>query len=72
MSVGDEEEFEPRLAPWRLTSGFYRFAALMRESPVLGLKLQAEVLPGERHATAWATAFSRGVRALLGARAPAP
>ena len=66
LSVGTEEEFEPGLAPWRLTSSFYRLAALLRAERIEGLELITEVLPGETHTTAWPVAFIHGICRLLG------
>lgn len=66
MSVGAEEEFEPGLESWQLTSSFYRMAALMKGAAIPGLALTMEVLAGETHNTAWPMAFIHGVRAVLG------
>jgi uncharacterized protein len=68
MSVGTQEEFEQPLAGWRLTSSFYRMAALLQASAIPGFRLITEVLAGETHATAWPIAYVHGIRALLGAR----
>jgi predicted alpha/beta superfamily hydrolase len=65
MSVGSEEEFEPNLAQWQLTSGFYRMAALLRSAAIPGLHLTTEVLQGETHSTVWPVSFSHGIRAAL-------
>jgi len=65
MSVGTEEEFEPGLADWQLTSSFYRLAALMKAASIPGLTLIAEALAGETHMTAWPGAFVRGVKAVF-------
>jgi uncharacterized protein len=67
MSVGMEEEYEPQLLQWRLTSSFYRMAALLRAASIPGLAFIAETFAGERHETVWPRAFIRGVHALLGA-----
>lgn len=67
MSVGTEEEFEQPLAGWRLTSSFYRMAALLQNLAIPGLELITEALAGETHATAWPIAYVHGIRALLGA-----
>ncbi len=65
MSVGTEEEFEPYLAQWQLTSSFYRMAKLLKTSVIPGLELTSEVFPGERHMTVWPLAFMHGVQAVL-------
>lgn len=66
MSVGAEEEFEPELETWQLTSSFYRLARLMRAAALPGLELAIEVFPGETHMTAWPIAFMHGVQAVFG------
>lgn len=68
MSVGTEEEFEPSLAQWQLTSSFYRMVALMKAAAVRGLELTTEIFSGETHDTAWPMAFMHGVQAVLGTR----
>jgi uncharacterized protein len=65
MSVGSEEEFEPALASWRLTSSFVRLAALMKARPIAGLELITEILPEETHMTVWPRAFIRGIQAVF-------
>jgi len=65
MSVGAQEEFEVRLAPWQLTSGFFRLAKLMRSSTIPGLSLTTEVFPNETHLTVWPIAFIHGVKTVL-------
>jgi hypothetical protein len=68
MSVGAEEEFEPSVAQWQLTSSFYRLAALLRSVGIPGMELTTEVLAGETHMTAWPIAFIHGVRAVFRGR----
>lgn len=68
MSVGTEEEFEPDLAHWQLTSSFYRMVALLRSAAIPGLDLVTEVFSNEAHSTVWSVAFTHGVRALFGTR----
>jgi peptidyl-prolyl cis-trans isomerase A (cyclophilin A) len=65
LSVGADEEFEPGLAEWRLTSSFYRMAAMMKGASAPGLHLTTEVFAGETHLTAWPMAFIHGVRAVF-------
>jgi predicted alpha/beta superfamily hydrolase len=65
MSVGAEEEFEPNLESWRLTSSFYRMAALMKKGTIPGLELTTEVFPGATHMTVWPTAYIRGIQAVF-------
>jgi uncharacterized protein len=68
MSVGANEEHEPGLAQWQLTSSFYRMAALLRAGEIRGLELMTEIFPGETHNTACPMAFLHGVQAVLGMR----
>lgn len=69
VSVGTEEEFEPGLANWQLTSSFYRLVALLRGSPIEGLDLAAEAFAGETHSTVWPMAFVHGLQSVFGTRA---
>ena len=66
MSVGSEEEFEPALEQWHLTSSFYRMAGLMKASPLPGLELRTEVISGATHMTVWPVAFIHGIQAVFG------
>jgi predicted alpha/beta superfamily hydrolase len=68
MSAGAEEEYEPELAQWRLTSSVLRMAALMHSARVPGLRLMTEIFPGETHMTVWPMAFIHGVQAVFGTR----
>lgn len=65
VSVGTEEEYEPQLLNWRFTSGFYRLVGVLQGATTLGLRMTAEALPGESHASACPIAFSHGIRAVL-------
>jgi predicted alpha/beta superfamily hydrolase len=65
LSVGAQEEFEPELAPWQLTSSFYRLAALLKAAAIPGLEFITEVFEGETHMTAWPIAFMHGVRRVM-------
>jgi uncharacterized protein len=69
MSVGTEEEFEPALVQWRLTSSFYRMVSLLRSAPGLRLKLMTEAFVGETHNTVWPMSYMHGVQAIFGTRA---
>jgi uncharacterized protein len=69
MSVGTDEEFEPTLAQWQLTSSFYRMAALLKSAATLHLDLTTEALVGETHSTAWPMAFIHGLQTVFGVRA---
>ena len=66
MSVGAEEEFEPGLEQWHLTSSFYRMAALMKAAAIPGLKLTTESFPRETHSTVWPMAFIHGIQVVFG------
>lgn len=66
MSVGTEEEFDPLLSQWQLTSSFHRLAALLKGASIPGLDLTVKVFPGEGHMTVWPLAFMHGVQALFG------
>lgn len=68
LSAGAAEDFEPSLAPWRITSSVYRLAALLKSASIPGLELMTEIFPGETHMTAWPLAFIHGVQAILGTR----
>jgi predicted alpha/beta superfamily hydrolase len=65
MSVGTEEEFEPNLVDWQLTSSFYRLSALLKAAAMPGLTLLTEALQGETHMTAWPIAFMHGIQAVF-------
>jgi len=65
MTAGTEEEFEAGLTGWRLTSSFFRMAALLSQGKVPDLTLRAEVLAAETHMTVWPRAFTNGIRFLL-------
>lgn len=66
MSVGTEEEFEPNLSQWQLTSSFYRMAALMKSAAVPNMILTTQVFSGASHMTVWPMAFIHGVQAVFG------
>jgi hypothetical protein len=68
MSVGTEEESEPGLAAWQLTSGFYRMAKLIKSAGLPGLEFMDEALQNETHGTTWPIAFMHGVQAVFGKR----
>jgi uncharacterized protein len=68
ISAGAQEEFEPNLAPWRITSSVYRFVAQLKAAAIPGLQVMSEIFPGETHMTAWPIAFIHGVQAMLGTR----
>jgi predicted alpha/beta superfamily hydrolase len=65
VTVGTSEEFEPEYAQWKLTSSFYRLAALLNSAAIQGLQLNTQAFPGEIHETVWPVAFSYGARILL-------
>jgi predicted alpha/beta superfamily hydrolase len=65
LSVGSQEEQEPALAAWRLSSSVERFAQYLRAAAIPGLTFMSEVLAGETHATAWPIAFIHGVQAVF-------
>jgi uncharacterized protein len=64
LSVGELEEF--RLGQFHFVSGHYALAKLLRRAAIPGLELTLRLFAGETHATAWAPAFSHGMRALFG------
>lgn len=68
MSAGAEEEFEPDIAAWRLTSSLTRLAKVLHDGTPAGLELMTEIIPGETHITVWPIAFTHGVQAMLGTR----
>jgi predicted alpha/beta superfamily hydrolase len=65
LSAGTEEELEPALAPWRMTSSFYRMAAVLEAGAMPGLDLTTEAFAGERHMTVWPMAFTHGLQAIF-------
>lgn len=65
VSAGSEEEFEPELQQWALTSSLDSLAATLAQARPLGLHLVSEILPRETHATAWPVAFIHGLRAVF-------
>lgn len=65
MSAGSDEEFEPGLEAWRLTSSLYRTAAVLRDVAIPGLEVQTEVFPRETHGTVWLSSITRGIRAVF-------
>jgi uncharacterized protein len=70
ISVGSEEESEPELAKWRMTSSFHRMAVLLKAAQLRGLRLTTEVLQGETHLTVWPMAFIHGIQTVFGTRRP--
>lgn len=65
LSVGSDEEFEPGLEQWQLTSSFYRLARLLAAAAIPGLRVHAETLAGETHMTVWPMAFIHGIQAVM-------
>lgn len=68
LSAGADEEFEPVIANWRLTSSLQRLIKVFKNAAIPGLSLMTEIFPGETHITAWPIAFVHGVQAMLGTR----
>jgi uncharacterized protein len=68
LSAGAEEEFEPAVENWRLTSSVQRLAKVISDTAIPGLELMIEIFPGETHTTAWPIAFMHGVQAMFGTR----
>ena len=69
MSVGAEEEFEPSISEeWRMVSGFYQLASVIKNAAFPGLEFMTEVFPNETCITAWPIAFTHGVQVALGTR----
>ncbi|WP_116808516.1 alpha/beta hydrolase [Steroidobacter cummioxidans] len=68
MSVGSEEEYEPELKNWRLTSSFHRVTSVLKAAALADLEVTTEVLAGETHVTAWPISFIHGIKALFGSR----
>jgi predicted alpha/beta superfamily hydrolase len=66
MSVGTDEEYEPGMEVWRITSTFIRFIRLLKDAAIPGLELINEELHGETHGTAWILSFIHGVQAVQG------
>jgi predicted alpha/beta superfamily hydrolase len=70
ISVGGEEELEPALAPWQMTSSFMRMLALLKFADMPGLHLTAEIIAGGRHMTVWPVSFIHGVQAVFTTEVP--
>lgn len=68
LSVGADEEHEPVLAPYQMTSGLERLVKAVKLAAIPGLELMSEIFPGETHKTVWPIAFTHGVQAMLGTR----
>lgn len=68
LSAGAEEEFEPAIAWWRLTSSLERLVKVFKDAAIPGLTLMSEIFPGETHITVWPIAFTHGVQTMLGTR----
>lgn len=66
MSVGELEEFKSGFGKFDLVSGWALLAKFLKQAAIPGLDLTLQIFPGETHATAWAAAFSRGLKAVLG------
>jgi hypothetical protein len=67
LSAGADEEFEPVMSVWRITSTVERFAKALREA-MPDLDLMTEIIPGESHKTVWPIGFTHGVQAVFGTR----
>lgn len=65
ISVGELEEFQRSLAQFDLVSGYYQLGKFLSSTALPGLQLTLKMFPGERHSSAWAPAFSHGVRAVF-------
>jgi uncharacterized protein len=68
LSAGAEEEYEPAVANWRLTSSLERLAGVFGETAIPGLEVMTEIIPAEGHITVWPVAFVHGVQAVFGTR----
>jgi uncharacterized protein len=66
LSVGSEEEFEPRYSRSQFCSGYYRLAALIRRAQIPGLDFTNRIFLGETHASVWPMAFTHGVQRVFG------
>src|SRR4051812_23400563 len=47
LSAGSEEEFEPDIVSWRLTSSLERLAKALKDAAIPGLTLMMEIIPAE-------------------------
>jgi predicted alpha/beta superfamily hydrolase len=65
LSVGELEELDAGLENCNMVSGFHRLIADLTLRPVPRLNFTWRVFSGDSHATAWAPAFSHGVKALF-------
>ncbi len=64
LSVGEWEEFEATHYQFEFVSGFYRFLRYLKQNPMEGLQVSAEVFPRETHSTAWALCLMHGLKEL--------
>jgi pimeloyl-ACP methyl ester carboxylesterase len=65
LSVGELEDTELHLHPWRFRQSFERWSTILRRCFPAPDAFRAETLRGEIHATSWAAAFGRGIRHVL-------
>jgi predicted alpha/beta superfamily hydrolase len=65
LSVGELEELHPKLGQYDLVTGCYLMAKFLKAASLPGLRLSMRIFPDETHASAWAPAFSHGVRTLF-------
>ncbi len=68
LSAGADEEYEPALGVWRVTSTLVRLAKEIHDARIPGLELMSEVIPDEAHKSVWPIAFTHGVQAIFGTR----
>jgi len=68
VSAGTDEEYEPILSIWRITSSFARLVKVLKETALPGVEFMYELIPGEAHKSVWPIAFTHGVQAIFGTR----
>jgi predicted alpha/beta superfamily hydrolase len=72
LSAGEREDGQETLRRFQILSGLRRFTNFLATHPVAGLEVTSEIFPGEAHGSAWAPAFSHGVRTLFGPAGTVP
>lgn len=68
MSVGEDEEIDGRMGPWKMVSGFCDMLKSLRKAAIPGLQIMSEILPAESHVTVTPSAYIHGVQAVFGTR----
>lgn len=68
LSAGADEQYEPVMTVFRITTSLENLAKAVQDAAIPGLELMFEIIPGETHKTIWPVAFTHGVQAVMGTR----